>query len=123
MHGSRRQRFVVTAAVAVSAVAAVAVALIVVSLTRPSDQEIQEEVAVHLGVSREVLDIPVVRRVLEQTSSEARAVVFDELDQSLLIGGIAGLVAAIGASMLIMQPWRAPTDKPAGEQKHDPTLE
>ena len=87
MHGSRRQRFVVTAAVAVSAVAAVAVALIVVSLTRPSDQEIQEEVAVHLGVSREVLDIPVVRRVLEQTSSEARAVVFDELDQSLLIGG------------------------------------
>lgn len=123
MHGSRRQRFVMTAAVSVSAVAAVTVALIVVALTRPSDHEIREEVAVHLGVSREVLNIPVVRRVLAQTSSEARAIVFDELDQSLLLGGVAGLLAAVGASMLITQPWRASTGEPAGEPKRDPTLE
>lgn len=111
MHRSQRERVVATAAVAVAAVAAVAVALLVVSLTRPSDRELQEEVALRLGVPEPVLDLPIVQQVLEQTSDEARSVVLEQLDQSLLLGAIAGLLAAVAASALIMRPWRAPAEE------------
>lgn len=121
MGGSLRQRAVATAAVAAAAVIAVTVALLVVSLTRPSDEEIQEEVALRLGVPQVVLDHPIVQGVLDQTSEEAKSVVFEQFDQSLVLGALAGLLTAVGTSILILRPWRPPGADRSGEASPGPT--
>jgi len=92
----RSSRFVlVGAAVTGVAVAAVAIALGVVATTRPSDAEIRRAVAVDLGVPEPLLDVPLVDPLVARAGEQARDSVAEELDSSLALGALAGVLSAV----------------------------
>jgi hypothetical protein len=76
------------------AVVAVVVALAVVAAARPSDAELRREIAADLGVPDVALDLPLVDRALDRVGTRAESSLVEQLDTSVVLGGLAGLVTA-----------------------------
>ena len=91
------------AAIVAVAVTAVVVALAVVAATRPSDAELRREVAADLGVPDVALDLPLVDRILDRVEARAKSSVLDQLDTSLTLGAMAGLVTAAILAVVVVR--------------------
>jgi hypothetical protein len=89
-----KSRVVLGAAIVGVAVVAVVVALAVVAAARPSDAELRREVAADLGVPDAILELPLVERALDRVGTRAESSVVEQLDTSLALGGLAGVVSA-----------------------------
>jgi len=97
---------VVAATAFISAVVAVSAALITISVTRPSDRELQRAVADELGLPGFLLDVPGAQSLTDDITDRVTHRVLDESRPSiatgLTVGGLTGAAsAAISAIALV----------------------
>lgn len=118
-----RLRLALVLAIVAVALASVVSALVVVSLTRPSDAEVRRQVATDLGVPSGAVDLtelPVVQRLVDRATEDARRSIVDQLDTSLALGAATGVATALALAVLIVVVWRPDlrrSDGTAGDER------
>lgn len=124
---TRRSMVVVVAAAAfISAVVAVSAALITISVTRPSDRELQRAAVDELGLPGFLLDLPGAQVLVDEITDSVSHRVIEESRPSiatgLTVGGLTGAVSAVIAALALVgiarqredRAGRAPTAGVAG---------
>ena len=122
---------VVAATAFISAVVAVSGALITISVTRPSDRELQRAAADEVGLPGFLLDVPGAQAVADDITDRVTHRVIDEsrpsIAMGLTVGGLTGAAAAVTSAIALVglcshREGRsvAPDNESDGNRRHSP---
>lgn len=127
-----RSAFIVVAAAAfISAVVAVSAALITISVTRPSDRELQRAAVDELGLPGFLLDVPGAQALADDITDRVTNRVIDESRPSIVtgltVGGLTGAASAVISAIALVGLCRhreesavAPNNEGDGTRRHPP---
>jgi hypothetical protein len=114
---------VVAAAAFISAVVAVSAALITISVTGPSDRELQRAAADELGLPGFVLDVPGAQALADDITNRVTDRVIDEsrpsIAMGLTVGGLTGAASAVISAIALLELCRQRQQSAAALQQRD----
>jgi hypothetical protein len=114
---------VIVAAAFISAVVAVSAALITISVTGPSDRELQRAAADELGIPGFLLDVPGAQALADDVTDRVTHRVIDESRPSiatgLTIGGLTGAASAVISAIALLGLCRQREESAAALQQRE----